>query len=285
MRLLAHWPYDAVPLAPEVTWRVFEALAPAGVVLLSHTPAGDVARLLERGVGDWHVRMKLGPFRGSGSLVGHSGLDYREWPTERSTGDLLEQLATAGCEDVCVELLTEPDLELPPEGRCDDPEARAAAIAEYVRWAADVLGQLRRRYPRARPALAALSQGGPPERFAAWRAGLDGLRVWAPTIAEHLYTHGRPWHDPEWGGRWRVWGVPPGRVCVHEFNDDGQLPAEQRASELAGFARYLAAGGLGAAAPFVLPGSARDREQPSWWTIDEQIAGAVAAALRALWPS
>ncbi len=285
LRVGTNAPYD---IDPDQAGRVLSMAAklPGAVVVASHEPA-------------WFLRglaLLLGPdciyivrVKGNRAWFPISGLDAAEWqgePTPRMAVDLLRSL---GCRNVVVQLLNEPDIELPPDQMidgvwaCDVEAHRIAALMQYARWLETAIGQARSWWGgEVRLSVAPISQGNPErhawwfERLRPWYAQTDGCVI-------HCYTDGRDFADHDWGSgfeRYVELGMP---LWIGEANDNGKVADTERPQHFADYVRFLKEKSqhdawLEAVCLFTLPGGKDDAHKPAWWFLDDAILNACAEA-------
>lgn len=283
MLIGACWPYlDQMP-APAETWELARRLRPRAVRVCSNA-AGEELLAIARTLRPERIVLRCKPPKvGTDGRRYRTGderpdlLDYREWPSEPSLRESLRLLDAEGV-GLDVELPNEPDLEWDEAG-ADQAWQWAAAAADCAAYLSRQLVQLRRLRTEEGPAFRlvgpALSEGWP-ERHEAWLAAFGLLLDGCEALAVHAYVNGRPFDDPDWGGRPLAYAERwPGRpLLVTETNGNGQ------GDDMGAYLRWLAGAvpSVEYACLFALPGQPGT---PDWWSLTADAVDAVALAFTA----
>jgi hypothetical protein len=289
IRFGLHMPYDARPT--EATWQLLlrgVSLDLKAVVITSHEPDQVFERLHAMLPPDAVVYLRLKGNRWFWPAT--APLDGFEWQNETTPRQRIQWLVDRG-RLVKVILWNEPDIELPKDGEkpgggwwANDDAERLRAWHLYYDAADRAIKELQAAWSgTVGISLAPLSQGDP-GRYLWWaqRYAESGLWDRCTFRAEHAYTNGLPPEHAEWGGRWincssgADWPLP---VAITECDTNNQ--GGDRPGQLARYAAWLTSlpNPPESLCLFILPGGARDDQQPSWWRLDQATIEAVGQAL------
>ena len=280
------WPFLDQRLAPAEAWHLFNDLGAQCIRICSNAAREDVAALLQHYPGlRWVVRTRDPKINEQGQPFGPGPIRpgllwYRAWASEPTLHDTLAQLLGSGCA-VDVELWNEPDIEWDEAASWGPAEAwqRAASdCRQFLEWQ---LGEIRRVFPdqpRLRLVGPALSEGWP-ERHQVWLDILDPFYRQCDAIAVHAYTNGRPFDDPDWGGRPLIYRqrFPEKPLLLTEVNDNGYAGTADPARRGAEVGQYLAWLGprqaVELACLFALPGQREGAQD--WWPWSPEMVAAL----------